>query len=69
VVESISAETLMTQIQAHTRKGSVYYTDVFRGYQLLQRFGKYMVVNHSKDFVSKKTKNQINGIEGFWSYA
>jgi transposase len=28
-----------------------------------------MVVNHSKGFVSKKTKNHINGIEGFWSYA
>ena len=28
-----------------------------------------MVVNHSKEFVNKKTKNHINGIEGFWSYA
>jgi transposase-like protein len=69
VVESVSAQTLMTHIQAHTRKGSVYYTDAFRGYQSLQRFGKHMVVNHSKGFVSKKTKNHINGIEGFWSYA
>ena len=41
VVESVSAETLMTHIQAHTRKGSVYYTDAFRGYQSLQRFGKH----------------------------
>ena len=28
-----------------------------------------MVVNHSQGFVSKKTKNHINGIEGVWSYA
>lgn len=69
VVESVSAETLLTHIQAHTRKGSVYYTDAFRGYQSLQRYGKHLVVNHSKDFVDKKTKNHINGIEGFWSYA
>jgi transposase len=69
VVESVSAETLMTHIQAHTRKGSVYFADAFLGYQSLQRFGKHMVVNHSKDFVNKKTKNHINGIEGFWSYA
>ena len=69
VVESVSAETLMAHIQAHTRKGSVYYTDAFRGYQSLQRYGKHMVVNHSKEFVNKKTKNHINGIEGFWSYA
>ena len=69
VVENVSAETLMQHITAHTRKGSVYYTDAFRGYQSLQRFGKHLVVNHSKEFVNKKSKNHINGIEGFWSYA
>ncbi|MCI0533282.1 hypothetical protein L0Y49_03640, partial [bacterium] len=26
-------------------------------------------VNHSKNMVDKKTKNHINGIEGFWSFA
>ena len=69
VVEDVSAETLMTHIEQHTRKGSVYFTDAFRGYQSLQRYGKHLVVNHSKDFVDKRTKNHINGIEGFWSYA
>ena len=69
VVENVSAETLMQHISDHTRKGSVYYTDAFRGYQSLQRFGKHLVVNHSKEFVNKKSKNHINGIEGFWSYA
>lgn len=28
-----------------------------------------MIVKHSKGFVSNKTNNHINGIEGFWSYA
>jgi transposase len=51
------------------RKGSVYFTDRVRGYQSLKRFGKHHVVNHSKTFVERKTKNHINGIEGFWSYA
>jgi transposase-like protein len=60
---------LMTHIENHTRKGSVYYTDAFRGYQSLQRFGKHLVVNHSKEFVNQRTKNHINGIEEFWSYA
>ena len=69
VVESVSAQTLLTHIENHTRKGSVYYTDAFRGYQSLQRFGKHLVVNHSKEFVNQRTKNHINGIEGFWSYA
>jgi transposase len=69
VVEDVSAETLMAHIEQHTRKGSVYFTDAFRGYQSLQRYGKHLVVNHSKEFVNKNTKNHINGIEGFWSYA
>lgn len=69
VVEQVTAEELMNHIKAKTRKGSVYYTDAFRGYQSLKRYGKHHQVNHSKSFVDKRTKNHINGIEGFWSYA
>lgn len=69
VVQSVTAEELMRHIKAHTRKGSVYYTDAFRGYQSLKRYGKHHTVNHSKTFVNQRTKNHINGIEGFWSYA
>jgi len=69
VVQSVTAEELMRHIKDHTRKGSVYYTDAFRGYQSLKRYGKHHTVNHSKTFVNKRTKNHINGIEGFWSYA
>ena len=69
VVENITATTLMAHIKARTRKGSVYFTDAFRGYQSLKRFGKHRTVNHSKSMVDKRTKNHINGIEGFWSFA
>jgi len=69
VVESVSAEELMQHIQAKTRKGSVYFTDAFRGYQSLKRYGKHHTVNHTKSFVDRRTKNHINGIEGFWGYA
>lgn len=69
VVEQVTAEELMHHIRTKTRKGSVYYTDAFRGYQSLKRYGKHHTVNHNKSFVDKKTKNHINGIEGFWSYA
>ena len=65
VVESVSAETLMTHIQAHTRKGLVYYTDAFRGYQSLQRYGKHLFVNHSKDFVNKKPKTISTALKDF----
>ena len=69
VVQSVTAEELMRHIKARTRKGSVYYTDAFRGYQSLKRYGKHHTVSHSRSFVDKRTKNHINGIEGFWSYA
>jgi transposase len=69
VVEHVSAEELMTHIKQKTRKGSVYYTDAFRGYQSLKRYGKHHTINHTKSWMDKRTKNHINGIEGFWSYA
>jgi transposase len=67
VVESLTAEELMEYITQKTRKGSVYYTDTFRSYRSLKRWGKHHTVSHAKKF--PKTKNHINGIEGFWSYA
>jgi transposase len=65
VVESVSAGALMNHIKNRTRKGSVYFTDAFRGHQSLQCFSKHLIVNHSKEFVNKRTKNHINGLEGF----
>ena len=68
VVEQVTAKELMAHIQKHTRKGSVYYTDTFRSYNSLKRWGKHHRLNHSKAF-GYHGKNHINGIEGFWSYA
>lgn len=53
------ADTLMAHIRTKTRKGSVYFTDVFRGYQSLKRYGKHHTVNHSKSMVDRRTKNHI----------
>ena len=50
-------------------KGSVYYTDAFRGYQSLRRYGKHHTVNHRKSLVDRRAKSHINEIEGFWSFA
>ncbi len=69
VVEGVSAPDLMAIIIKKTRKGSVYYSDSFKSYNSLKRLGKHHTVNHSKSMVNKKTKNHINGIEGFWSFA
>jgi transposase len=68
VVEHVTKEELMDIIQKKTKKGSVYYTDTFRSYNSLHRFGKHHRLNHSKAFVHR-SKNHINGIEGFWSFA
>lgn len=69
VVEGVSADDLMSIIRQKTKKGSVYCTDTFKSYNSLKRLGKHLTVNHSKSLVDKKTKNHINGIEGFWSFA
>jgi transposase len=69
IVESVSAEELMRHIKTKTRNDSVYYTDAFRGYQSLKRYGKHHTISHRRTLVDKHTKNHINGIEGFWSYA
>jgi len=68
IVEDVSAETLMKEIETNTEKGCVYYTDKFRSYNSLSRFGKHMRVDHAKEF-RRQRYNHINGIEGFWSYA
>jgi len=69
VVEHVSKEELMAIIKKKARKGSVYYTDTFRSYSSLKRLGKHHTVSHEKNLVDKRTKNHINGIEGFWSFA
>lgn len=69
VVQSVSAAVLMDIIRKKSRKGSVYYTDSFRSYNSLHRYGKHYRVNHGKQFKSKsKYHSHINGIEGFWSF-
>jgi transposase len=69
VVQSVDAYTLMEIIKKKSRKGSVYFTDSFRSYNSLHRYGKHYRVNHSHTFKTKsKYHSHINGIEGFWSF-
>ncbi len=67
VVPDVSAETLMTEIKDKTEKGSVYYTDCFKSYKSLKRYGKHCRIN--KEHAFAKGRTHINGIEGFWSFA
>jgi transposase len=68
VVSDVTAATLMDEIIRNTEKGCVYYTDTFRSYNSLSRFGKHLQIDHGKQFV-QGPRQHINGIEGFWSYA
>lgn len=68
VVTPVTKDELRAIIQKKTRKGSVYYTDTFRSYNSLKRWGKHHHLNHAKAF-AYRGKNHINGIEGFGSFA
>ena len=68
IVENVSKETLMKEIENKTKKGSVFYTDGWKSYNSLHQFGKHNVIRHDRDEFAK-AKNHINGIEGFWSYS
>lgn len=59
-------ETLEPLIKEHTETGSVYYTDEYEGYVGLGTRGKHIHVIKEK---GKPLVHNINGIEGFWSYA
>lgn len=56
VVEHVSAEELMAVIRKKTRKGSVYYTDIFRSYNSLKRLGKHHKLNHSNPWLIQRRK-------------
>ena len=68
IVENVSKETLMKEIENKTKKGSVFYTDGWKSYASLEQYGKHNIIRHDKDEFAKE-KNHINGIEGFWSFA
>lgn len=71
IVYSLDAPTLLEIIRQRSRKGSVYYTDSFKSYRSLKRFGKHLTVSHSQEFsrTGRRYHSHINGIEGFWSFA
>lgn len=68
VVPDVRADTLLELTVKKVRRGSVVYTDKYRGYDSLMFCGyRHLQVNHSKYF--SRGKVYINGLEGFWSFA
>jgi len=68
IIGDVSAESLMTETIKKVRRGSVVYTDKWRGYDSLMFCGyRHLNIDHAHRF--KQGKVYINGIEGFWSFA
>jgi len=68
IVQDVSAESLMIETVKRVRRGSIVYTDKWRGYDSLMFCGyKHLNIDHRYKF--KQGKVYINGIEGFWAFA
>jgi len=68
VLKDVSARSLLNMTVKKVRRGSIVYTDKFRGYDALMFCGyRHLRIDHQKVFSSGKV--YINGLEGFWSYA
>ena len=68
VVPDVKAQTLLEQTVKKVKRGSLVYTDKYRGYDALAFCGyRHLNVDHGKTFTRGKV--HINGLEGFWSYA
>lgn len=68
VVPDVQATTLLNQTLKKVRRGSIVYTDRYRGYDTLMFCGyRHLRVDHRYRFTRGKV--YVNGLEGFWAYA
>lgn len=68
VVPNVTAQTLLHETVKMVRRGTLVYTDKYKGYNTLTFCGyRRLQVNHRRRFARGKV--HINGLEGFWSYA
>lgn len=68
IVKNVKAKTLLAGTIKKVKKGSIVYTDKWKGYDSLVFSGyRHLSVDHNKVFANGKV--YINGIEGFWSFA
>lgn len=58
---------IMPLVERYTQKGSIYYTDEWHGYLALIVRGKHIRI--SKEQGRPTGIYNLNGLEGFWSYA
>jgi transposase len=68
IVENCKRHELMPVIKGKILKKSTIYTDGWKSYDglVLNGYKHYRIHHHENEFA--KGKNQVNGIESFWSY-
>jgi transposase len=68
VVRDCSAATIRDHTLRWVKRGTLVYSDRWRGYDALAFCGyRHLRVDHQRHF--SRGKVHINGLEGFWSYA
>ena len=68
IVHDAKATSLVKETVKKVRRGSIVYTDKWRGYDSLMFCGyRHLIIDHDREFTRGKV--YINGIEGFWSFA
>jgi len=67
IVKNVRKKTLLPIIKKHIQPHSVVYSDTLGSYHPLRKEGyRHLRVNHGTEYVRKKNKSHINGIENFW---
>lgn len=68
VVPDVTRTTLLGATLKLVKRGSLIYTDRYKGYDALTFCGyRHLRVDHGRRF--SRGRVHINGLEGFWSYA
>ena len=68
IVQDVSAESIMTETVKRVRRGSIVFTDKWRGFNSLMFCGyKHLNIDHRYKF--KQGKVHINGINVSWAFA
>lgn len=68
VVQDVTATTLVNSTIKLVKRGSIVYSDQWRGYATLAYCGyRHLKVNHTRRYTQGKV--HVNCLEGFWSYA
>jgi transposase len=69
LVPGAESATLLPLINKRVKRGSIVYSDTWRGYTGIAANGYvHRLVDHSRGEFSDTKGTHINGLEGFWGY-